>query len=226
MKKTKIDWCDCTINPVVGCKNGCKYCYAERMNRRFHWVQDWKSPTFFPERLKQLESKTPQSIFIDSMSDIGNWEQAELNYVLEVIANNKQHKYIALTKTSVKRLHQKILAWEMLQGRGVNLYVGKSITTQEQANLFERDDEACDFLSIEPLLEPIDISAIAGRIKTIIVGAETGNRKNKVVPQKKWIYDIVKYANLHRLHVFMKESLREIMGDDFRQDRLPWEIER
>ena len=21
MKKTKIDWCDCTINPVVGCKN-------------------------------------------------------------------------------------------------------------------------------------------------------------------------------------------------------------
>lgn len=25
MKKTKIEWCDCTINPVVGCKNGCPY---------------------------------------------------------------------------------------------------------------------------------------------------------------------------------------------------------
>lgn len=25
MKKTKIDWCDCTVNPVIGCKNGCAY---------------------------------------------------------------------------------------------------------------------------------------------------------------------------------------------------------
>ena len=49
MNKTKIDWCDCTINPVVGCPNGCKYCYAERMNRRFGWVKNWRVPQFFPE---------------------------------------------------------------------------------------------------------------------------------------------------------------------------------
>ena len=51
MNKTKIEWCDYTWNPVVGCKTGCDYCYAERMNKRFKWIKDWKEPEFFPERL-------------------------------------------------------------------------------------------------------------------------------------------------------------------------------
>ena len=73
MKKTKIDWCDCTVNPVIGCKNGCAYCYAEKINKRFGFIPNWKEPQFFPERLKQLDSKTPKSIFMDSMSDVGWW---------------------------------------------------------------------------------------------------------------------------------------------------------
>lgn len=35
MNKTKIEWCDCTWNPVVGCKHGCEYCYARRIAERF-----------------------------------------------------------------------------------------------------------------------------------------------------------------------------------------------
>lgn len=35
MKKTKIEWCDSTWNPVVGCKHGCEYCYAKRIAERF-----------------------------------------------------------------------------------------------------------------------------------------------------------------------------------------------
>lgn len=35
MKKTKIDWCDVTWNPVTGCRNTCEYCYARKMARRF-----------------------------------------------------------------------------------------------------------------------------------------------------------------------------------------------
>lgn len=34
-KKTKIDWCDSTWNPVTGCLRGCEYCYARRIAERF-----------------------------------------------------------------------------------------------------------------------------------------------------------------------------------------------
>ena len=52
MNKTKIDWCDATVNPVMGCPRGCEYCYARKLNTRFKWVEDWGKPQFFPERLK------------------------------------------------------------------------------------------------------------------------------------------------------------------------------
>ena len=32
--RTKIDWCDSTINPVRGCSRGCEYCYARKMNAK------------------------------------------------------------------------------------------------------------------------------------------------------------------------------------------------
>ena len=34
-KKTKIDWCDSTWNPVTGCLHGCEYCYARKIAKRF-----------------------------------------------------------------------------------------------------------------------------------------------------------------------------------------------
>jgi protein gp37 len=60
--------------------------------------------------------------------------------------------------------------------------------------------------------------------KLFIIGAETGTRKDKVVPKKEWVDNIVKFCNENKIKVFMKESLREIMGNDFRQDKLIWEI--
>ena len=34
-RKTKIDWCTHTWNPVSGCLHGCDYCYARRIAQRF-----------------------------------------------------------------------------------------------------------------------------------------------------------------------------------------------
>ena len=34
-KKTRIDWCDSTWNPVTGCFHECEYCYARRIANRF-----------------------------------------------------------------------------------------------------------------------------------------------------------------------------------------------
>lgn len=226
MKKTKIDWCDSTINCVYGCPNNCKYCYGNVMNKRFHFCKDWKVPEWKPKHLQDFYSKKPKSIFIDSMSDIGTWKQEWLNAVLKAINDNPQHRYIALTKC-FHLLHDKL---NRLDAAVVtNLWCGMSVTTQANSSaitLIHRFHGIMpDFYSIEPILEPIEIPSDA-MPKTLIIGAETGNRKGKVIPQKEWIMSLVAQADAHNCIVFMKESLRKIMGDDFRQDKLPWEIEK
>jgi protein gp37 len=35
LKKSKIEWCDSTWNPISGCLHGCPYCYAARLVQRF-----------------------------------------------------------------------------------------------------------------------------------------------------------------------------------------------
>ena len=218
MRKTKIEWCDVTVNPVIGCKNHCPYCYARRLNDRFKFIPNWNAPQFFPERLKEFKSKKPKSIFINSMSDIAFWKQEWFDIVIEAIKENPQHNYIALTK------HPNLVN-ELTKKKAIkhisNLFVGLTVTTQADMGKLLW---GIRWLSIEPILEPIDIRMPEiSDIDLIIIGAETGNRAGKVIPEKKWIDDIVRQADERGIRVFMKNSLKAIMGDDFRQDKLIWE---
>ena len=214
MKQTKIDWCDCTLNPVVGCQRGCEYCYARKMNNRFKWIEDWNNPQFFPERLKDFESKTPKSVFINSMSDIGFWKEEWRKEVFNAIRENPQHSYIALTKCKEVYIPYWLRQGEM-QGR---FFLGQTQTSGVVYNGFNECYR--DFLSAEPLLGELHFNGFGG-IRTVIIGAETGNRKGKVVPKRLWIDKIVDECDSKGVAVFMKESLRKLMGDDFRQDKLP-----
>ena len=220
MKKTKIDWCDCTLNPVIGCKNNCKYCYARKQNDRFHFVPNWCEPQFFPERLKQLNSKKPKSIFMDSMSDIGFWQEEWLRSTFEAMKKNPQHKYIFLSKCQNSFLGNA----KFFMGLEDIAFFGLSVTTAQDWQKLQGSH--FDFVSIEPLLEDLGLhrySYYPLSLKQIIIGAETGNRKNKIVPEKEWVNKIVEFADEHNIRVFMKSSLKKIMGKDFRQDKLIWE---
>ena len=48
---------------------------------------------------------------------------------------------------------------------------------QKQADSLAENKEVTDFLSIEPLLEPIDMTNVIYTTQTVIIGAETGRRK-------------------------------------------------
>lgn len=215
MKKTKIDWCDSTINPVVGCPRGCEYCYARKMNDRFKWVKDFSKPQFFAGRLWKLESRKSENVFMNSMSDWAFWESEQREQVMRAIMSNPQHNYIFLTK-SVEFDDSRYMP---------NVFSGYTVTTQADMNSYKGLQ---DFLSIEPILESIDISVerelTHSYLKQIIVGAETGNRKGKVIPKKEWIDSIVKQADRYGIKIFMKESLRKIMSKEFRQDKLIWAV--
>lgn len=77
------------------------------------------------------------------------------------------------------------------------------------------------FLSIEPIQSAIsDLPYYAHEYgyKWVIVGAETGNRKDKVIPKREWIEKIVEDCRFRNVPVFMKSSLADIWGEPLIQE--------
>lgn len=222
MNKTRIEYCDTTLNPVVGCTYNCEYCYARKMNQRFGWVSDFHKPQFFPERLKKLESKKPQVVFMNSLSDIADWERDWIFETFAAIKKNPQHKYLFLTKRFDNfnaRYGRKIFNEVSKE----NVLIGQTITYQDD---YDKAQYAPDFFSVEPILEEITFRPDRFQSAWVIIGAETGNRKEKVVPKKEWIDKIVSFCDSDAINVpvFMKDSLIPIVGEKNMRREFPWEV--
>ena len=77
------------------------------------------------------------------------------------------------------------------------------------------------FVSIEPLLEDLCVeqhNILFRQVDWFIIGSETGNRKSKVVPERKWIEEIVQECKKNNKPVFMKESLKDIWREPLIQE--------
>lgn len=222
MNQTKIEWCDATVNPVMGCTKGCAYCYARILNQRFKWIKNFSVPQYFPERLTQLSTKKPKRIFMNSMSDIADWKREWMSESLSTIHKNPQNRYLFLTKRPGG-----YLPWT--QFRAEYIWCGITVTSDKELDsrdldmmrIIEETGEGLNwFFSIEPMLGPVDIFAATQRgLKWIILGGETGNRKGKVSPSLLWIRNVVAGADKAGIPVFMKNSLRNIVPvDEFRTE--------
>lgn len=183
-------------------------------------------PTLHRYRLDQPSKwSEPRTIFVCSMADLfGKWVPDEwIEAVINACIAAPQHRYLFLTKNPARYMH--LIANGIIPENQPNFWFGSTATIPEME--FFWCDEVNTFVSIEPILAPFEDLTDEGidpasKTNWIIVGAETGNRKNKVIPQKSWIDEIVSAAKKAGTPVFMKESLREIMGDDFIQ-QFPWE---
>jgi protein gp37 len=173
------------------------------------------SPTFHKYRLDEPQkTKKPKNIFVCSMADLfGDWVPDEwIEAVFEACEKAPQHNYLFLTKNPKR--------YEIILDRYYpsNMYFGWSQTGPTNPVLtFETHHSIQTFISIEPLLQPFEKFYIKG-LDWVIVGAETGNRKDKVVPKKEWIVNISEECIKAEVPIFMKESLRQLMGDDFIQE--------
>lgn len=177
------------------------------------------APTFHRHRLSEPARKTkPQNIFVCSMADLfGDWVPDEwIADVFKACESTPQHRYLFLTKNPKR--YEKVLDRYFPP----NMYFGWSQTGPMGNELnFTTHHSIQTFVSIEPLLKPFTEFSIKG-IDWVIIGAETGNRKDKVVPKREWIESIVWACKNNEIPVFMKSSIKELMGEDFIQ-QYPWE---
>lgn len=175
-QNTAIEWTDHTFNPWQGCirvSPGCQHCYAETLSNR--WGKDIWGPGSKRERTSAANWRKPlqwsrqaqkegrrYKVFCASMADVFEDNEQVKSWRLDLfllISNTPNLDWQILTK-------RPDVAREFFEQRpGLllpNIWMGTSVENQEYAD--KRIPELLKipakvrFLSVEPLLGPIDLS--------------------------------------------------------------------
>ena len=86
------------MNIVIGCTVVCAYCYARKNVKRWHMIDDFADPEFFPGKLKMMEKKRPHNFLLTGMSNLSGWKLEWRDEVFAKIRENPQHQFLFLTK--------------------------------------------------------------------------------------------------------------------------------
>lgn len=194
--KSSIEWTESTWNPITGCNkisSGCKFCYAERMAKRLKAMGSANYENGFNLAMHEhvvelpLTWKKPQTIFVNSMSDLFH-KDVPLEFIqriFEVMNKAYWHKFQILTKRSdILLKYNSKLTWTD------NIWMGVSVENEKYTY---RIDHLCNtnaktkFLSIEPLIGPINKLDLTN-IDWVIVGGESGSGARPM--KEKWVIKI------------------------------------
>ncbi len=180
------------------------------------------APTLHRYRLDTpAKLKMGNNIFVGAMADVfGNWVPDEwISEIFNICRKYPIHNYLFLTKNP-----ERYKKYGVPYGvNNNNLWYGTSITKKDDIQKIDYlPAQGNTYLSIEPLLENLEIPkecCIPEWIKWVIIGAETGRVREKVIPSKEWVADIVEWCDRTGIPVFMKDSLQPIVGkDNMRRD--------
>lgn len=193
--RSAIEWTDATWNPVTGCTKispGCAHCYAEGITLRFKkggpYVPGKATIKLHPERLDTPGKwRSPRRVFVNSMSDLFH-EEVPFSFVRDVFSRmveHDQHIYQVLTKRPERMLEyvrcSPNFEWPIHVWAGVS--VENQLWAERRIPILAKIPARVRFLSVEPLLKEVDLSAHLARIQWVIVGGESGNRARPMKPE-------------------------------------------
>lgn len=195
---------------------GCDHCYAEGIANRFAGTKAFPNGfavTLHPERLTApLHWRKPRRVFVNSMSDLFHARIPD-DYIAQVFASmalSQQHTFQILTKRHgrVRSLLNSAEFWASVgphmsaligaptqidSARALpNVWLGVSVEDQKRADLripaLMETPAAVRFLSMEPLLGPVDITPWLHQdepqvsLDWVIVGGESGPHARPMDP--------------------------------------------
>ncbi|REJ91780.1 MAG: phage Gp37/Gp68 family protein [Planctomycetota bacterium] len=210
-QNSSIEWTEATWNPTTGCTKispGCSHCYAERMAFRLRRMGQPRYRNAFRLTLQEdlverpLHWKKPRLIFVNSMSDLFHVDvPAEfVQRCFNVMQQASQHVFQLLTKRPERAAEMaEKLCWSH------NVWLGTSVESQRYTGRIAalRDiPAAVRFLSLEPLLGPIDPLPLDG-IQWVIAGGESGPGARPMQPE--WVRQIRDECTTMEVPFFFKQ---------------------
>lgn len=229
---TNIAWTDETWNPVTGCTKvspGCANCYAEKMAKRLagrygYPADDPFKVTMHPDRLERpLRWKKPRRVFVCSMSDFFH-PMIPLSFQMQAYSIMRKCPHCVF---QILTKRPGLMAMAEAAGGLPRLHnVWYGITAENQKWLDERLFHLVQartvspvlFLSLEPLLGPINLGlfgtmpkdVVGGHylqgynvIQWVIIGCESGPGRRPM--QLEWAYEIVNQCLDAQVPVFVKQ---------------------
>ncbi|MCL4517453.1 MAG: phage Gp37/Gp68 family protein [Firmicutes bacterium] len=209
--KSAIEWTESTWNPVTGCTKvspGCANCYAARLAKRLkamgqaNYANGFEVTLHDPALNLPLKWKKPQTIFVNSMSDLFH-ERIPEEFILQVFDVMRQanwHCFQVLTKRP-ERLREvdPRLPWSK------NVWMGVSVENRDylyRADYLRETGARLKFLSIEPLLGSLGQVNLDG-IDWVIVGGESGAGARPM--KESWVIEILEQCKAAGVPFFFKQ---------------------
>lgn len=209
--KTKIEWTECSWNPVTGCtkiSDGCKNCYAATFAKRLKAMGNPRYLNGFDVTVHEdlitapLKWKSPRKIFVNSMSDIFH-ENLDKEVILSIFSTMNQaseHIFQVLTKRPERLLElSSQITWSN------NIWMGVTIESKDYLNrskLLKTTDAKVKFISAEPLLSDLDLLDLNG-IDWLIVGGESGHHSRPI--SQEWVLSLRDKAAKSNTAFFFKQ---------------------
>lgn len=238
MVETKIEWCDYTWNPWRGCSEvspGCANCYAREFSKRNPkvlgtWGADGTRPLATEKYLMEpiewnLQAMTvkgaKKKVFCGSLMDFFEDRQDLEEYrriALNIILRCPNLWWLILTKRSASMLD--IAFHGNLRFPRSNIIYGVTIEDQARADLrmphvrhAKKSHMALTFLSVEPLLGPVDFSKHFESCTPdwVIVGGESGAKARAC--ELSWVEEIVNQCRAFKVPVFVKQMGARCVAD-------------